>query len=280
MDDPYGATTWRFRRFSPLAAATSGLLHAATLAAVLPEALPQRQHARTAERMIELTFDLPAPRAEAVAPDPAQQDAADTRPAAPQPDLARTLAPPEAPQPLSGRELGVNAPRPEAESSLDRVLPPVAEPPSVTGREIAQTPPAAQTRAPPPPPPIRQEKTRRPPRQQAAEQTERAAGAVSEDGNRRAQQDYLWQIIGKLSQYRFYQSARGERPQGVVVTRLTLARDGRLLDVSLVSSSGSPNLDRGVIDTIRSASPFAPFPAEMTVDHHTFTVPIGYAREP
>ena len=255
MDDPYGETTWRFQRLSPLAAVTSALLHATALAALLPEPLPQLQRPRISERPIELTFDLPALPAEAAAPDPSH------------PDPARTLGSSE-PKP----------PAPDAEPSLEKVLPPVPEAPRITGREFAKTPPAAQTRA--PPPPSRQERPRRPPQQQAAEGTERTAGAATEDGNRRARQDYLWQIVSKLSQYRFYQSSHAERTQGIVVTRLTLARDGRLLDVSLVSSSGSPNMDRGVIDTIRSASPFAPFPAEMTVDRHTFTVPIGYAREP
>ncbi|MPZ34790.1 MAG: TonB family protein, partial [Rhodospirillales bacterium] len=43
--------------------------------------------------------------------------------------------------------------------------------------------------------------------------------------------------------------------------------------------SGSPALDRGVMDTIRKASPFAPLPAELAADSHTFIVPINYAQE-
>ena len=43
--------------------------------------------------------------------------------------------------------------------------------------------------------------------------------------------------------------------------------------------SGSPALDRGVIETIRKASPFAPLPAELAADSHTFIVPINYAQE-
>jgi protein TonB len=250
MDD---ATTWRFRRFSPLAAAISALVHAVALAALLPESLPQLQRAHITDQVLELTFDPPALPTEAVAPDSPPQDEA---------------------------EAGQPAPPPEAEASLEKALPPLAEPPAITGREFAKSPPAVQKPAPPPRQAIAQERPRRVPPQQTAEATERAARPMTEDGNRRAHQDYLWQIIRKLSQYRFHQVAREERMQGVVVTRLTVARDGRLLDVSLVSSSGAPNLDRGVIDTIRSASPFAPFPAEMTVDSHTFTVPIGYAREP
>ena len=43
--------------------------------------------------------------------------------------------------------------------------------------------------------------------------------------------------------------------------------------------SGSPNLDRGVMETIRKASPFAPLPAELAADSHTFIVPINYTQE-
>jgi outer membrane biosynthesis protein TonB len=33
------------------------------------------------------------------------------------------------------------------------------------------------------------------------------------------------------------------------------------------------------VDTIRRASPFAPFPADVAVASYTFTVPIRYMRE-
>jgi hypothetical protein len=33
------------------------------------------------------------------------------------------------------------------------------------------------------------------------------------------------------------------------------------------------------VDSIRRASPFAPLPAELTADRHTFIVPINYAQE-
>jgi protein TonB len=51
-----------------------------------------------------------------------------------------------------------------------------------------------------------------------------------------------------------------------VVTRIALARDGRLIDAAVSRSSGFANLDRSVIDTIRRASPFPPFPRFVTKD--------------
>jgi protein TonB len=61
---------------------------------------------------------------------------------------------------------------------------------------------------------------------------------------------------------------------------MTIARDGRLLDVALLKSSGVPSLDQAVVETIRRASPFSPLPSELASDRRTFVVPINYRREP
>src|SRR5215510_10289153 len=100
MDD---ATTWRFRRFSPLAAAISALVHAVALAALLPEPLPQLQRARITDQVLELTFDPPALPAEAAAPDSPRLDQA---------EAGQSAQPPPPPPP------------PGAEASLEEVLPP------------------------------------------------------------------------------------------------------------------------------------------------------------
>jgi protein TonB len=60
---------------------------------------------------------------------------------------------------------------------------------------------------------------------------------------------------------------------------MTIARDGRLLDVALLKSSGFPNLDNAVVETIRQASPFAPLPADLAQEQKTFIVPVNYTRE-
>jgi protein TonB len=96
---------------------------------------------------------------------------------------------------------------------------------------------------------------------------------------RKAEEDYFWQIVQKISQYRYYARSRENTEQGIVVTRMTIARDGRLLDVSLMKSSGFPNLDNGVMEAIRRASPFAPLPADVPRDQQTFVVPISYKHE-
>jgi protein TonB len=67
--------------------------------------------------------------------------------------------------------------------------------------------------------------------------------------------DYLWQVARKFSQYRYYSN---DREEGTVVARLTIARDGRLLGVSVAQSSGFATLDKGVVETIQAAAPYAP----------------------
>jgi protein TonB len=169
-------------------------------------------------------------------------------------------------------------------------------PPRVTGREFAMTAPPAipkapsveqRAQAPAPPQPVRQAKPRRAPQQQAADDSESRAWhsaspankAANDFSDRRAQQDYLWQIVRKLSAGRFYQSTGQQSEQGVVVARITLSRDGRLIDCGVARSSGFANLDRSVVETIRRSSPFPPFPADATVDSATFVVPITYSQD-
>jgi protein TonB len=61
--------------------------------------------------------------------------------------------------------------------------------------------------------------------------------------------------------------------------RASAARDGRLLDLALARSSGYPDLDRGVMETVRQASPFVPLPPDIAADRYTLIVPITYVHE-
>jgi TonB family protein len=178
---------------------------------------------------------------------PARQNSDPVPPSATSPGLAAT--PPPAPEP-----------------SLERSLPRIEAPPPPTRQDFAKAVPSSVPKA----------ATPQPAAPRSAPSRSAEAGAA---GHRKAQQDYLWQIIRKLSQHRFYSSSREASEQGTVVTRMTVARDGRLIDVSLARSSGFPGLDKGVLDTIREASPFAPLPAGLADDRYTFIVPINYVHE-
>ena len=317
IDESDDVTTWRFHRVSGLAVIGSALLHATALAALLPGALPRQE--RLSEQAIELTlerptapFEAPAvPAAEqaaqrlpsgasafapaALAPGPSEAASAPL-PAPAEPHLALTLPSAEPPPPPAVRDFGTSAAPPGPQPTLETMLPGVDAPPMVTGREIARTAPSALARssvvqdrpqAPPPQQVVRPASPKRASQQNEADRSggpsPGAASPVTRTATsysaHQAQQDYLLQIVRKLSQARFYPTTRDERERGLVVARLTIGRDGRLVDLTLARPSGSPALDRGVIDTIRKASPFAPLPADLAADSHTFIVPINYAQE-
>ena len=61
----------------------------------------------------------------------------------------------------------------------------------------------------------------------------------------RVADNYLWQIARKLQGYRY--EAHVNVSHGTTVVRVTIARDGRLLDVEVAGSSGVPEFDRGVL---------------------------------
>jgi periplasmic protein TonB len=179
--------------------------------------------------------------------------------------------------------------------SPDRAIPVLPEPPPISPRDFliseqASAPKGAPSQkrdvqAPTPATPVQQAAARRPSQQRASDGADglsrpaplRPADRAEEFGARRAQQDYLVQVVRHLSRYRFLSPE--ERQQGVVVTRLTVARDGSLVDASLVRSSGFPSLDRSVMETVRKASPFAPLPSDIRDDRFTFLLPINYVYE-
>jgi periplasmic protein TonB len=178
---------------------------------------------------------------------------------------------------------------PTEEPPLEKLLPAADAPPSVGAHDFAQglppapTPPArpqrAQAAAVQPPAAKRVQPDAKPGGAAEAAGRSPVAALQSDQVRRKSEEDYFWQIVQKISRYRFYLQAQEVARQGLVVTRMTIARDGRLLDVSLVKSSGFPVLDVAVVQAIRQASPFAPLPAELAEQQKTFIVPVNYTRE-
>ena len=58
--------------------------------------------------------------------------------------------------------------------------------------------------------------------------------------------------------------------------RVTVARDGRLLDVKVDKSSGHSEIDTAETRTIRKASPFPPLPVDVPGDPVVFILPVTY----
>jgi protein TonB len=298
-------------RATSIAATLSGALHVALIGAALAE-LPWTPTA-VSERGIDVTFDL-APRVDnasattldalAMTPDPAPAShmllsesvpgdsppAEEPREATLAPEVAASVSDPVVEASPAPQEAEATLALPPDAPSLEQSLPPVEAPPSIDAHDFAQAKPLV----PPPPAPAQRAQTaavQPPPVKRPATPQARpgaAAGSAgpapsaalrSDHAQRRSEEDYFWQLVRRISQYRFYSRSQGNVARGMVVTRMTIARDGQLLDVALLKSSGVPSLDQAVVETIRRASPFAPLPAELASDRRTFVVPINYTRE-
>ena len=64
--------------------------------------------------------------------------------------------------------------------------------------------------------------------------------------------------------------------EGTSHVLFSLSRDGQLVGVSVVGSSGHEILDQEGIDTIARAAPFPPFPDSITVGRLNINVSFGY----
>ena len=88
---------------------------------------------------------------------------------------------------------------------------------------------------------------------------------------------YLTAIARRTSQFRFYPRAALEnRERGRVVVRITVARDGRVVDARVSQSSGSRSIDAAEVETVLKSSPFPPLPPDIPGDRVAFEVPVNY----
>lgn len=92
----------------------------------------------------------------------------------------------------------------------------------------------------------------------------------------RAADNYLWQVVRRLQGYRY--QANVSATQGITVVRVVIARDGRLLNVTVSRSSGVPEFDQGVLAGVRSGSPYAPLPPDIRGASATFDLPLVSSR--
>lgn len=247
---------------------------------------------------------------EAATPEPAKPDAAKAEPAKAEPakpdqsqriDPKPALPPESKPveQALAPREV-LPPPKP-APPPLERMLPPLeAPPPPLTSQDFPKLPPPPppaavhpQARTAPPPPaptPPHQAPAPNPalrpspltnPAPHRSGPSEPSSNAPSTafvnpaDNFNQAKivEQYLWQVAAKISQYRYYSNQTNE--QGVVVIRLVISRSGHLLEASVARSSGIINLDKGVLDAARAASPYAPFPEGIPGAQQAFILPLS-----
>ena len=215
-------------------------------------------------------------------------------PPAPGPEPDRFLSLPSAPAspPVDTREAATPASAPVTHATPSPPQPEAPAPVELSELALA----AASTKLPPTSPVPRSDPTKpvaavrtappspRPPVPQAT-----AAAGVAQPratllkqahdaSTRRAQQDYLWQVVRKLSQQRFVPRSGATTDRGMVVVRLSVGRDGTVRNIALAKSSGYPEFDRDLLAAIRRASPFAPLPPEIADDPYTMTVPVSFAE--
>jgi protein TonB len=278
----------RVNRAKCTAAVLSVALHAAVILPFIELPMPA---ADTKDAGIDVTFEF---------------DSAPHGAPAPKPTFALLLPDPTATDPPTAQDFlplqpAAMQPAPSEEPTLEEALAPVDAPPAIDGREFAEATPVPPATPPSPAPPVHplepkppvaaQPRPQPPPVTRAPRDARREAppGTAAHPASvspgegyaqRQAEEDYFRQIVQKISRYRFYSRQQGAAPHGLVVTRLTLARNGGVLDVALLKSSGSTTLDTAVVDTIRQASPFPPLPPGLASGGtQTFIVPVNYTRD-
>jgi protein TonB len=137
----------------------------------------------------------------------------------------------------------VDSPTPPQETSQDAILPEEKPP-----EKVEQTSPAPRTTV----------------------RTEASAPRI----------DPSWQslLLKHLQQFKSYPAgAREHGEEGVVLLAFTMDRDGKVLSRRIVSSSGHPDLDAEVMALVERAQPLPAFPASMSGDQLSLTVPIRFS---
>ena len=283
----------RSDRLSPIAMALAVLLHALVvltlwgLSIYRPQALPP-------DEVIEVSFELPKPPPPP--PEQAPKPPASLVEPGLRPPAAITADRPTQALPAEPRPKALPAPPPplpqEATRAPPRQPPPPQPPPPKPVEQAAPVEPApvpaptmqsllASPTPPPPAPrpelqpsPLTPAPTRRPPAAQPKEEPSPHPFVNPADAYSRARvaDNYLWQVARKLEGYRYEANVRVSR--GVTVVRVVIARDGRLLDVSIARSSGVPEFDRGVLAGVRSGSPYAPLPPDIKGESASFDLPL------
>jgi len=231
----------------------------------------------------------PAPAPPAPTPPPPKPPA--PTPPAPTPQLQSILPSPgqDLPAPTAADFAKVEpAPKPPT-SAPEQKTPPA--PPAPQQQALAKPPekPQPQQQQAKPPMPQLQKPEYKPSPLSTAPSRRPPAGTQSDNpspspfvnpadtySKARAADNYLWQVVRRLQGYRY--SANVSATQGITVVRVVIARDGRLLNVSIARSSGVPEFDQGVLAGVRSGSPYAPLPPDIRGETATFDLPLVSTR--
>jgi protein TonB len=208
---------------------------------------------------LEATQAPPQPSA---AVEPAQQSVAVPEPPEPPPVLPPT---PSEPLPI---------PAPAAEPPPPPSAPPVAPPPPVRHQ-----PPPRPTRTPLRPQPVRTPAPSQRPDDPRSAQTAPVVALPEPAPVVPISRGWQNALGAWLQTHKTYpEEARRRGEQGRATVRFTVARDGRVLNVKLVSGTGSMLLDQAVERLLQGAQ-LPPFSPDMDQAQVTVTLQIRYALE-
>lgn len=254
-------------------------LHGLAVAAWLWQ--PRREPAPMPPAAVPMVVSLVGPVS---SPEP--QPMEDTGP--PQPEVSASAPPPPAAEPEPVSKAPIPAPevdRPAPLQTGEKRSEPKPEPRT---REVAE---AARSKAEPSPAP----ETRPDSQSEQAQASQRALAEPSVNARRsdsltapRQGQTSVqeraaritWQqrLHAHLERHKRYpRQARRKGKEGRPRVSFTMDRDGKVLSVSLVSSSGTPSLDREAMALVQRAAPLPKPPATVAGVQITLTVPINFS---
>jgi protein TonB len=245
-------------------------------AAAAPTAPIAADNADAAPRAAEPPRQAP-PEARLPAPAPLRAPAAGAALLPPAPEIAAPAAPqrltPPAPIAADAKPQGAVPPTPAPHAPVS--APPESAPPEPLTTDAAppDAPTAATGAAPPDAPRPRPDSGT----SSAGAAVAPAAKGAARAGAGAADAETAWGVAiraGLAAQRPRFARAIGAA-FGTVELRLEIARDGRLLAVSVARSSGSPALDALGLAIARAAAPFAPAPDGIAASA-VFTVPLSF----
>lgn len=226
----------------------------------------------------------PPPQAAPVQPppEPPPPPEPEVNPFPPMIALPEPVPPPPPPLPEPKPEpkpepLPLPRPKPEPRPAPVRQPPPPRPPPPVQRPQPPRVTPKPETRMAVVAPPMPLPSVVPAPAPPAPAPPPRAAAPVA--SNPEAMAGWRGALAAWLQSHKGYpEMAREKGDQGRVLVRFTVERDGRVLNVELVQSSGSDILDNAAEILLRSAR-LPPFPAAMPQNQISVTLPIHYALE-
>ena len=210
---------------------------------------------------------------------PSQPEAA---PPTPEPPIQARVEPPpapaEKPSPEPPTALGPKVtPSPPPPQQAAPARPREAAPPSKPQpqQQALATPPAPSPPA-PKPSPLATAPTQRPPSASEPPSQHRFVNPADTHARAKVTDNYLSEVLRKIVGYRYQTISR--KQQGVTVVRIVIARDGRLLSATVISSSGEPEFDNGVLAGVRAGAPYSPLPESIKGASAPFDLPIVSVR--